>query len=153
MKTLAKILLLLLAVAALAVPLSSIADETGITPERDTWLVVTVGSRHHKRGYNEHNWGLGLEHGVSEYWRLVVGTYKNSFYRDTIYLGAMYTPFSFAAAGGTVRLGGAVLYASGYEPQPVVLPFPMIAYEQKHWGLNVGPILPTVVGFQLKLRY
>ena len=116
--------------------------------QADDWLVVTIGSRHHKRGYNEHNWGAGIEHGINEDWRAIAGIYRNSFYRSTVYAGATYHPLRF----GDWHAGGAIFLASGYERRPVVLPFPSVSYEQKNWGLNFGPILPTVIGVQVKFK-
>jgi len=115
----------------------------------DDWVVVTVGSRHHKRGYNEHNYGIGIENGIIGNWRAVGGIYRNSYYRQTLYAGAQYQPWQT----GTWRGGVTVMLATGYEHRPVPMAFPVISYEQKDWGLNFGPILPTVVGVQFKLRY
>lgn len=144
MKRIALIVAIILMAACLAFPLSSIAADLS-----DDWIVFTVASRHHKRGYNEHNYGIGIEHGITGNWRLVAGTYRNSFYRDTVYAGATYLPIHY----GDLHLGGAVILASGYETRPVPMAWPMVSYEQKKWGLNFGPILPTVVGVQLKFRY
>lgn len=115
----------------------------------DDWLVITIGSRHHKRGYNERNWGIGIERKISDNWRMGAGTYRNSYYRQTLYAGVTYAPLRF----GDWHLGGTALLVTGYESRPVVVPFPSISYEQKEWGLNFGPILPTVVGVQLKLKF
>ena len=132
----------ILLAAALCAPLPTSAAG-------DDWLVFTIGSRHHKRGYNEHNWGVGIEHGVTDNWRAVAGTYRNSFYRQTLYAGAIYLPLRV----GDWRVGAAASLVSGYVQHPVLVAFPFISYEQKDWGLNFGPILPTVVGIQFKLRY
>lgn len=132
------------AATVFALPKAQAADPAG-----DDWLVLTVGSRHSSRGYNEHNWGLGIEHGFNDNWRGVFGTYRNSYYRQTVYVGAMYQPWRVLGW----RVGGATFLASGYDRRPVLIPFPSLSYEQKDWGLNLGPILPTVVGFQVKFRY
>jgi hypothetical protein len=115
----------------------------------DDWLVVVVGSRHRQQGYNEHNWGLGIEHGVNDRWRVIGGTYRNSFYRQTLYAGAVYMPLR----SGDWRIGGTAMLATGYDRRFPVFVFPVVSYEQKEWGINFGPILPMVVGVQLKFRY
>lgn len=121
------------------------------------WLVLTVGSRHHKRGYNEHNWGLGIEAPMSERTRFLAGYYQNSFDRRTIYAGAGWCAFKapdFLISGADLCLGGMAGMFSGYDRKPVFLAAPVISYEYKNKiGLNIGPILPTVVGFQVKARF
>ena len=141
-----RILPAFLLAALLAVP----ALPAQAAPSADgDWLVFTLASRHHKRGYNERNWGIGAEYGLTEDWRAAAGTYRNSFSQQTFYAGAMYLPLRY----GDWRIGGAVLAATGYDQSPVFLPFPVISYERKEWGFNLGPILPTVVGVQIKFRY
>ena len=115
----------------------------------DDWIAVTVASRHHKRGYQEHNWGLGFEHGINERWRAIGGFYLNSYDRQTVYAGVLYQPWRF----GDWRIGGAALLATGYEGYPAPMAYPVISYERKSWGVNFGPVLPTVVGVQIKFKY
>lgn len=115
----------------------------------DDWLTVTVGSRHHKRGYNEHNWGLGMEHGLTDRWRLVAGTYRNSYWRQTVYAGAAYEFASY----GKWHFGTTTMIVTGYGPRAEPVIFPAIAYEDKHWGVNFGPVLPAVIAVQLKFRF
>jgi hypothetical protein len=128
---------------ALAMPGIASADA-----DSDDWLVLTVGSRHHKRGYNEHNYGIGIEHGIAENWRVVAGTYRNSYYRQTVYAGTTYLPLRYE----NWRIGGAALIVTGYDPRPSAAVFPMVSYEEKKWGLNFGPVLPSVIAVQVKLK-
>lgn len=80
-----------------------------------TSVVMTLGSRHMGGGhYCETNPGLGLEDGGT--FRRIVGFYKNSLCRTSVYMGSTYQPLRY----GPVRLGGVVLAVTGYE-DPVTL--------------------------------
>jgi hypothetical protein len=118
---------------------------------QDTWLAISTVSKHFPSsdGYNERNWGVGLEYGVGEDTRLVTGVYRNSYFRDTAYVGAAYTPFG----------AGPVL--TGYEDQmgsrvaPAVLP--VVTFESGNVGFNliVAPQIGDRGGaalLQLKFR-
>jgi hypothetical protein len=117
------------------------------------WLVITMSSYHAEpdRGYNEKNWGLGLEHDLTDNWRVSAGTYRNSLRRQTIYVGAVYHPLRI----GPVHVGMAVMAGTGYAPgnrlRAVV--FPTLSYEAATWGLNLYPLTADVVGVQFKLKF
>jgi hypothetical protein len=126
---------------------------------QDTWLAISTVSKHFPSsdGYNERNWGVGLEYGVGEDTRLVTGVYRNSYFRDTAYVGAAYTPFG----AGPVRLGAVVGVVTGYEDQmgsrvaPAVLP--VVTFESGNVGFNliVAPQIGDRGGaalLQLKFR-
>ena len=58
-------------------------------------LIVTDRAYHfdRTRGYNEHNFGLGLEREFSSSLAGEFGFYRNSYYRETAYAWAIYTPW------------------------------------------------------------
>ena len=116
------------------------------------WATFTVGSRHHKRGYNEHNYGFGLEAGFAPRWRAVGGWYRNSFYRRSIYYGVGYCAAHYDVAGGHLCFDLNAWMVSGYEDKPLPVVFPALTYERGRFGINIGPILPTIVGLQLKCK-
>src|SRR5258706_5976026 len=69
----------------------------GSRPVRaDDWISSTVKSYHFDREvkHNEFNIGIGAEHDIAKDTRAVGGIYYNSNYRPSIYMGAMYTPFT-----------------------------------------------------------
>jgi len=115
----------------------------------EDWLVVTVGSRHDEPGYNEKNWGIGVEHGLSRDWRALAGTYRNSYYRQTVYVGAART--LWRSGNWLFGITGMIVTGYGDRPEPVF--FPAIAYEGRTFGVNFGPVLPSVVALQVKMRF
>lgn len=80
-----------------------------------TTMVMTLGSRHLDGGsYCETNLGLGLEQGDTT--RRIVGFYKNSLCRTSVYLGWTWQPLQSA----NWRLGVVGMGVTGYE-DPVTL--------------------------------
>ena len=127
---------------------------TSLPVKADTWIVTTVASYHPGGGdYNERNLGLGLEHG-GEKFRIVGGGYRNSFYRDSYYIGMTAGMMKL----GPVKIGLMAGGVTGYEDtvEPVLMPF--MAIEGKQVGANLG-IMPakdggvTVIGLQIKFRW
>ena len=118
----------------------------------DDFLVATCCSYHFERkGYNERNYGLGLEHSISRDCRLLAGFYDNSLYRQTVYAGAVYAPLRT----GQWHFGAVMGVFTGYAPQPEPLAAPVLMWEGEHLGVNllVIPIPQGLVGAQLKWRF
>jgi hypothetical protein len=131
------------------------AEET----KPQTWGVATIASYHANREvkHNERNWGLGLEHDLNDKWRFAAGGYRNSYWRDSVYVGALWLP----AQSGNYKFGVLLGAVTGYDH--VVGPFaptvlPTLMYEGKQWGANLG-VMPSpargvgVLGLQLKWRF
>jgi len=126
----------------------------GRSAEGDTWLGVNGLSYHfaRDRGYNERNSGLGFEHHITDNWAVAGGSYKNSYFRRSNYMGAVYTPWHYGTPDGLkASIGGALWFVSGYEENPVPIPFGVVALEHKRVGMNIG-VSPVVVMFQLKFK-
>lgn len=122
--------------AVLAMGGEAIASETS--------LVISGISYHFERAkkYNEQNFGLGLEHRLSENWRAGAGWYRNSFYRTSWYAGATYAPLAI----GPVRLGMSLGVVTGYYKDPDrVLPMvvPTLSVEGGGWGANMVVMPPS----------
>jgi len=107
---------------------------------------------HHKehRGYNERNWGIGVEHHFNTTWHVAAGTYRNSYYRQTVYTMVGLEAFRlgnwrFGAAGG-----GVTGYTAG---RMDTIFFPIVAYERGNWGFNLAPLSPAVTGLQVKWKF
>lgn len=113
----------------------------------DLYLVATVASYHFDRnaGYNEKNNGLGIEVHHNPDFRSGFGFYKNSYYRDTVYLFATFVP----AQIGDVRFGGSVGIVTGYLKHPAWVLIPTASYEYDRFGFNIG-FTPSFLGFQVK---
>lgn len=121
----------------------------------DTWLVSTVTSYHtaKQEQYNANNFGLGVEHDIADRWRASAGFYENSYYRRSWYAGASYCLWT----SGAWKVGVFGAAVTGYgEPVQAAL-MPVLTYEAKTWGANIG-IVPHpergvgVIGLQLKYR-
>lgn len=113
------------------------------------YAVSTIGSYHFDRDkpYNEKNYGLGLESVVEGDFRGHAGYYKNSFYRDTAYLMASYTPWRVLDA----KVGPVGGFATGYlKSQPAFMFGLAVVIENKDVGLNLI-VNPAAVALQLKL--
>lgn len=121
----------------------------------ETWLTATVASYHHnrERGYNERNFGLGLERKLEENWSAIGGWYRNSYDNTSIYAGTAWMPihrgyFHFGIAGGAV---------TGYSHVIGAFAFPTVAVQGKQVGMNIA-IVPSlnrpfsVIGLQLKVN-
>jgi len=101
---------------------------------------VTTVSRHFPdRGFDQVNAGVGLEYDVGN-WGISGGEYKNSYYQQTVYFVASYTPIHL----GDFALGAFGGPATGYET-PVIGGL-LVAYRHSNYGFNLMVIPPTVKG-------
>jgi hypothetical protein len=125
----------------------------------ETWVTATLASWHTDRTvkHNERNFGLGVEHDVWKDTRVVGGFYKNSYYRQSQYVGALWLPLQANGFKLGVLLGAVTGYDRLVGPfQPTVLP--TIMYERKQWGANIG-VMPspqsgvTALGLQVKWKW
>lgn len=124
----------------------------------NAWIACIATSHHFDRskGYNERNWGCGVEYGVAQDTRLVAGAYRNSLFRESTYAGALWLPLQFGPAKAGF-IGGVVngYRANGGGFSPVVVP--MITLEGHTVGINVLATpryrdSPGVIGMQIKFQ-
>jgi hypothetical protein len=91
----------------------------------ETYIQINGASVHDKPGYNQFNYGAGIEQTVTDRWSLSGGWYRNSDYRGSAYVYARYSvykdgPWDLGVAGGLV---------TGYEPYTVAPTlFPEVCY-------------------------
>ena len=114
-----------------------------------TYAVATITSWHFDRekDYNENNLGLGLEHRLSENWSVSTGFFRNSFYRNTNYLFAGYTPIEISGWRAGVVMGGVTGYEEGMSPW-----FTGVATRDfGRIGINIV-LSPVGMALQLKVR-
>ncbi len=78
----------------------------------DTWLAIGVASYHADRsaGYNERNFGLGIEHDFTSAHAMSVGAYRNSIDRRSNYALYRWTPLAI----GRARIGVLAGVVDGY---------------------------------------
>ena len=115
------------------------------------WLDTMVASQHFPdRGFNQFNPGIGVEADWTD-WQIAVGTYRNSYDRQTNYAMVGFLPVHV----GSVSLGVVGGPATGYA-FPVIGAFEA-AYRAKSWGVNILAVPPVmkgaaVIGLQLVWR-
>jgi hypothetical protein len=116
----------------------------------DTYLQLNGTSLHNKPGYNQFNYGAGIEQTVSENWNVAAGWYRNSEYHGSAYTYARYSFYK----NGPWNLGVGVGVVTGYNRMAVLpMAFPEVCY-----GYLCGLFLPqvepsgtSVIGLHLKL--
>jgi len=123
-------------------------------------LTLPVASYHLDRtqGYNERNYGVGIEYTVATDLRLKLDDYKNSFNRNSIVAGAIYTPLDVKVA----HLGAILAVVNGYAMHnnggffPALIP--VISFDRWRVGANVfyAPKYKdgqAVWGFELMVKF
>lgn len=123
------------------------------------WMTSTVRSYHMERkGYEEQNYGLGIERNLSNSLKAAVGFYRNSERRDSLYGAAVWCPsyLQFANWRGCGMAGG----VSGYNETVAPLAGLVLSYEGREWGANLlilpnkkGDLTEGVMAFQIKRRF
>ena len=115
-----------------------------------TYLQVNGASLHDRSGYNQFNYGLGIEKTMSKDWNMAAGWYRNSEYRGSAYA---YGRYSFYQSGA-VNLGVGVGIVTGYR-RASVLP---MAFPEACYGYVCALFVPkientgaNVLGFHLKI--
>lgn len=145
----------------------------------DTWLVATVASHHFDsakpKDYEQRNWGVGIEQGLTENSRILAGFYRNSNRRESFYFGGVWAPLKL----GPVRFGITGVLVTGYEgvevrsetgpdgkerrtvkinDKPLIAAFPVATIEAGRFGVNLAYFPKTsenvaAAGLQLKYRW
>jgi hypothetical protein len=109
------------------------------------WVNVGGFSRHfaRNRGYNESNFGLGVEYRFNPELSVMAGTYYNSVRHTTTYAAVTWQPYAL----GSWKFGASVGVMDGY---PAIsgggtffAAVPMATYEGKRFGVNLGVIPST----------
>ena len=121
-----------------------------LTCHSQTYVQVNGVSLHDRSGYNEFNYGAGLEQGITDRWTVSAGWYRNSEYSGSTYAYGRYTVYK----KDSWDIGVAVGAVTGYQRATVVpMAFPEVCYA---WVC--GLILPRVdstganaVGLRLRI--
>ena len=123
------------------------------------WMTSTVRSYHMERkGYEEQNYGIGLERSLFGNTSLALGVYRNSERRDSLYGAAVYCPLylRFANWRGCGLAGG----VTGYNESVAPLAGLVLSYEGREWGMNLlllpnkkGDLTEGVAALQIKRRW
>lgn len=121
------------------------------------WITGMVRSYHMERkGYEEQNYGIGIERSLSGNTRLAVGVYRNSERSDSAYGAGVWCPARYERWVGC-GLAGAV---TGYSSSVAPLAGLVLAYEGEKYGFNIlalpnkkGDLTQGVLAFQVKFRW
>ena len=128
-------------------------DDFNTAAHRD-WVTLS-GLSHHfqpdRRDWREVNPGAGLEREFTGTpWTASAGYFRNSYDRNTFYLGGRWLPL----AAGPFRFGAFGLLASGY-PSPILV-LPAVSAQIGRVGANLV-VLPNLPGYSgylgLQLRF
>lgn len=118
-------------------------DDFSTSPHRD-WLVVSGASHHFqpdRRDWREVNPGIGAEREFTgTAWVASAGYFRNSYDRNTFYLGGRWMPLE----AGPFRLGAFGLLATGY-PSPILV-LPAVSTQIGRIGANLVA-LPNLPGY------
>jgi hypothetical protein len=116
----------------------------------ETSIQINGASIHDKPGYNQFNYGGGVEQTISDRWSVAGGWYRNSEYRGSAYGYARYSVYQ----DGPWNLGIGVGAVTGYK-KAIVLPmaFPEVCYSYL-CAIALPRVEPggaSVLGVHLKL--
>jgi len=118
--------------------------------QAQTYLQINGVSAHDRSGFNEFNYGAGIEHALEKNWNVAAGWYRNSEYRGSGYVYGRYAVYQ----KGHWDIGVAVGAVTGYQRASVVpMAFPEVCYD---WvcGLFAPRVESTganVIGFRLRI--
>ena len=116
----------------------------------ETYIQINGASVHDRPGYNQFNYGGGVEQTITDRWSLAGGWYRNSEYRGSAYGYARYSVYK----DGPWNIGIGLGAVTGYK-RATVLPmaFPEVCYSYLCAIAlpRVDPGSASVLGFHLKL--
>jgi hypothetical protein len=116
----------------------------------ETYIQINGASIHDRPGYNQFNYGGGIEQTVTDRWSLAGGWYRNSEYRGSTYGYARYSVYK----DGPWDLGVGVGAVTGYQRMRVLpMAFPEVCYSYLCAIAlpQVEPSGASVLGVHLKL--
>jgi hypothetical protein len=145
--------------ALIAAFLAGFIAALGMSGRADEWATATVRSYHlERKGYEEQNYGLGVETGVTHTLRLALGFYRNSERRDSVYGAAVWCPVS--TRWGNWRGCGMAGGVTGYNDTVAPLAGFVLSWEGREWGVNIlalpnkkGDFTSGLLAAQIKRRF
>lgn len=122
----------------------------------EVWLSPGLLSYHfdQNKDFNSLNYGFGGEYKFSSVASLAAGTYRNSYYRQSNYIGAYWQPIAI----GPIHIGVVAGGFNGYSNTnnggwfPAVLPALTVEGELIGFNLLVIPTIPNRVSGSLSLQ-
>jgi hypothetical protein len=146
---------------ALSAPAKTQASEYFSIAKHETqselWLNPGMLSYHfdRDRSFNSRNVGFGAEYRYSSVASVTLGTYRNSYYESSNYIGAYWQPiqlglFKFGAVAGVFN-GYSKTNDGGWFPALI----PALTYEGELFGVNLlmVPSIPDKVAGSLSVQF
>jgi hypothetical protein len=91
----------------------------------ETYIQLNGVSVHDRSGFNEFNYGAGIEHAVADRWTVAGGWYRNSEWHGSTYGYARYAVYK----NGLWNLGIGAGLVTGYSSYKIVpMTFPEVCY-------------------------
>ena len=133
------------------------------------WSVdLNTGSKHSdayysgNKFYNEDNEGVGLTYGYKRNIDLKFGFFENSYYKTTVYAGAVFNQDFYMLNDMVISPGIGLIFASGYDNTPMDAPMitpvlhPSLSFGHKSLRSTIGYIPfgdVEVVTFQTQILF
>jgi hypothetical protein len=125
-------------------------------PKSELWLNPGLLSYHfdQNKNFNSINYGFGAEYKFSTVASLTVGTYRNSYYRQSNYIGGYWQPLAIGPIHIGVVAGGFNGYSNTNDGGwfPAILPALSIEGDLVGLNLLVIPTIPNRVSGSLSLQ-
>jgi hypothetical protein len=126
------------------------------TNKSELWLNPGMYSYHfdRNRDFNSFNYGFGAEYKFSSVASLTAGTYRNSHYQQSNYIGAYWQPIAL----GPIHIGVVAGGFNGYPSTnnggwfPAVLPALSLEGDLLGFNLLLIPTIPNRVAGSLSLQ-
>ena len=116
----------------------------------ETYIQINGASIHDKPGYNQFNYGAGIEQTITDRWSLAGGWYRNSEYHGSAYGYARYSVYK----DGPWDIGVGVGAVTGYKRANMLpMAFPEVCYNYL-CAITLPQVEPggaSVLGIHLKL--
>lgn len=95
--------------------------------EANTYIQINGVSVHDRSGFNEFNYGVGVEQTINNRWSVAGGWYRNSEYRGSTYGYARYAVYKSGPWDIGVGVGAVTGYSS-YSVAPMAFPEACYSY-------------------------
>lgn len=134
-----------LAITVASISMLCLSNETYAAETDQCWLSFGGLSQHFSKQdeLNQTNYGLGVEYRYAPDWYLVGGTFKNSTYQWSQYVGANWLPLEYSGfkfgVSGQLTNNYRNLNNGGIVP----LIIPMMSMQYQRFGANVY-LIPTL---------
>lgn len=126
------------------------------TQKSELWLNPGLVSYHfdRNRNFNSVNYGLGIEYKISTVTAFTIGSYRNSYYQQSSYVGAYWQPVALGPLHAGVVAGAFNGYSNTNNGGwfPAVLPAISLEGDFVGFNLLIIPTIPNRISGSLSLQ-